>query len=43
MKRLRAILSILIIQAILVGCGGQNGAQLTTNFVLCVSYIGLDE
>ena len=31
MKRLRAILSILIIQAILVGCGGQNGAQLTTN------------
>ena len=31
MKRLRAILSILIIQAILVGCGGQNGVQLTTN------------
>ena len=31
MKRIRAILSILMIQAILVGCGGQNGVQLTTN------------
>ena len=31
MKKIRAILSILMIQAILVGCGGQNGVQLTTN------------
>ena len=31
MKKIRAILSILIIHAILVGCGGQNGVQLTTN------------
>lgn len=31
MKKIRAILSILMIQIILVGCGGQNGVQLTTN------------
>lgn len=31
MKKIRAILSLLIIHAILVGCGGQNGVQFTTN------------
>ena len=31
MKKNRAILSLLIINAILVGCGGQNGVQPTTN------------
>ena len=31
MKKVRSLLNILLIPAILVGCGGQNGAQTTTN------------
>ena len=30
MKKVRSLLGLLLIPAILVGCGGQNGAQLTT-------------